>query len=125
MESALTLLLQGDANAAVDAFLKLDLSKGRLFSPGSPLSYSEAEFLKLPRAANEKIGQQAVTDIGVVRRLSLEVGSRRDRALAAGDAATANQCRTQLTKLAERLEGPNNLAISQMHAKAIRRIAAE
>jgi hypothetical protein len=48
-------LVESDLNAAVTAFLKIDVTTAPLFTPGSPLAYSEAQFIKLPRSVSEQI----------------------------------------------------------------------
>lgn len=118
-------LAKSDTNAAVEAFLQLDLSKGALFSPGTPLSYSEVEFIKLPQAAMEKVQQQALADLALVKQLVRGVKAKGQQAKSTGNAAHAKECDAQLALLGERLEGPGNLKISQLVGKAIRKMAAE
>ena len=118
-------LIDHDVNAAVKAFLDLDLSQGELFSPGSALSYSESDFVKLPAAAREKLGQQAITEVEPIKRLATEVRSRRNAAKAAGDTMLAGKCTAQLARLGERLEGPDNLKLTQLVGKAVGRMATE
>lgn len=112
-------LIHHDMNAAVDAFLEMDLTQGELFSPGSALSYSESEFVKLPASAREKLGQQAIADVELVKRLAMEVRSRRNGARVAGDTPLAERCNAQLAKLGERLTGPANLKLTQVVGKAV------
>ncbi|MFO1499287.1 MAG: permease prefix domain 1-containing protein [Verrucomicrobiota bacterium] len=112
-------------NAAVDAFLKLDLGAAKLFSPGSPLSYSEPQFMKLPPAAMDKVGQQVMADLAQIKQLIRTAKARGKVAAAAGNPALAAQCDAQILKLAERLEGPDNLKIAQLVGKAARKLAAE
>jgi hypothetical protein len=118
-------LINRDANAAVEAFLELDLAQGQLFAPGSALAYSESEFVNLPAAAREKLGQQALADLEPVKRLATEVRSRRNAARTAGDTALAEKCNAQLARLGERLEGPDNLKLTQLVGKAVSRMASE
>jgi hypothetical protein len=66
-------LINKDVNTAVEAFLDLDLTHGRLFSAGSALAHAESEFVKLPPSAREKIGQQALVDVEHIKRLVMEV----------------------------------------------------
>jgi hypothetical protein len=118
-------LVNTDANAAVEAFLELNLAQGKLFSQGSALSYSESEFVNLPSAAREKLGQQATADVARVKQLATEVRSRRNAARTAGDTALAERCNTQLATLGERLEGPDNLKLTQLVGRAVLRMASE
>jgi hypothetical protein len=118
-------LIRGDANAAVDAFLGLDLAQRKLFASGSALAYSESEFVELPAAAREKLSQQAIIDVEPIKRLATEVRSRRNAARAAGDTALAEKCNAQLARLGERLEGPDNLKLTQLVGKAVSRMATE
>jgi hypothetical protein len=118
-------LIHSDTNAAVEAFLDLDLSKAKLFSPAAAMSYSESEFVKLPAAAREKLGQQAITEAELVKRLATEVRSWRNAARASGDTALAERCSAQLAKLGERLEGSDNLKLTQLVGKAVSRMATD
>jgi hypothetical protein len=114
-----------DTNAAVEAFLILDLSKAELFTRGTPLSYSEAEFIKLPQAAMAKLQEQVMADLALVKQLVRGVKARGRQAETAGDATLAKKCDAQLASVAELLEGPKNLKITQLVGKAIRKMAAE
>lgn len=124
LETTLQLAKESPAKAA-DEFMKIDLADAPLFSPGSPLSYSEAQFIKLPREANEKLAQQAQDDLALIKKIVAEIRTRRDRARAAGNSEMVRQLNTQLEKLASKLEGPGNLAITQLVGKAVRKVAAQ
>jgi len=118
-------LVRNDVNAAVDSFLDLDLSQDPLFPTGTALSFSEAEFANLPPTAREKIGQQALADVDLIKKLATGVKSRRDSAKANADTAGAERCKAQLARLGQRLSGPDNLKLTQLVGKAVTRMAAE
>ncbi|HTG43053.1 MAG TPA: hypothetical protein VK633_00855, partial [Verrucomicrobiae bacterium] len=122
----MTLQLAKDSPAkAADEFMKIDLADAPLFSPGSPLSYSEAQFTKLPREANEKLARQAQDDLALIKKIVAEIRTRRDQARGAGNAELVRQFNSQLEKFASKLEGSNNLAITQLVGKAVRKVAAQ
>nr|ADI87594.1 putative extracellular lipase [uncultured bacterium] len=93
-----------DPTSAVTAFLELDLTSGQLFSPGTPLSYSEPGFVKLPRADREKVGEQAFADLQSLKKLVAEVKAYRKTARANGNTTLADRCTAQLIRLAQALE---------------------
>lgn len=124
LETAFHLANENPAKAA-DEFMRIDLAEASLFSPGSPLSYSETQFMKLPREANEKLARQAQDDLALIKKMVAEIKTRRDQSRAAGNAEMVRQFNSQLEKFASKLEEPGNLAITQLVGKAVRKVAAQ
>lgn len=114
-----------DMNAAVDSFVTLDLTTGALFTFGTPLSYSEDEFVKLPRPVIEKVTEPKMKDIEALRQLIKAVGIRRDQARMNKDSETADHYSKQLAALGTRLTGGENLLITQIVGRLASKIAAQ
>jgi CRP-like cAMP-binding protein len=109
----------------VDAFMALDVSAGKLFTPGSALGYSETEFIKLSRAVMEQTSQRALDDLARIKTLAREVKTRGDAARAQGDNSAADRYTAQLQKLGQRLGGPDQLKITQLVGQAIVKLAKQ
>ncbi len=118
-------LVASDLNAAVDSFMTLNLTSEALFTYGTPLSYSEAEFVKLPRPVIEKVSEPKMKDIEALRQLIKAVGTRRDQARMNKDSETADHYSKQLAALGTRLTGGENLLITQIVGRLASKIAAQ
>jgi hypothetical protein len=117
--------LKGDTNQALEGFLNLDLAQGQLFSKGNPLSYSEAEFAKLDRESIDKMFPRLTSELTALKQMARAVKDRRDQAASSGDAAAARRWNAQLSQFGTRLQGPENLKLTQMVGQGIQRLAGE
>ena len=117
--------INNDTNSAIEQFLEADLTQGKLFSRENPLSYSEADFAKLDRSSRDKVFQKATSELTAAKKLARAVKERRDHARSSGDTALATKCNAQLSEFAERLQGPENLKLTQLVGAAIKKMAAE
>lgn len=124
LETTLQLAKDNPVKAA-DEFMRIDLANAPLFSPGSPLSYSEGQFIKLPHDANEKLAREAQDDLALIKKIVAEIKTRRDQARAAGNAELVRQFNSQLERLASKLEESRNLAITQLVGKGVRKVATQ
>src|SRR5947208_4595982 len=91
--------MSNDRDAAVQKFLAIDLTQGKLFSQNAPLSYSESDFSKLDRAAAEQLFKQATADLGLLKQLAREIKTRRDEARMSGKSELADQYNVKLLQL--------------------------
>ncbi len=114
----------GDQDAAVRAFLELDLSKP-LFSAGTPLRNSETEFMELPAAGRERIGAEILAELKVIKEIAARVRLFGEEASAKGDAATARKCLTQITGLGEQIDKPTSTVIAQKVGQALKRMTTK
>jgi hypothetical protein len=118
-------LVESDLNAAVTAFLKIDVTTAPLFTPGSPLAYSEAQFIKLPRSVSEQIHPQILADLSRIKQLITEVKARRLRARQESNSVLVEGHTRSLKTLGARLEGADQLQVTRLVGRSITRIAAE
>ena len=117
--------ISNNRDAAVEKFLTLDLTQGKLFSQNAPLSCSESDFSKLDRAAAEQLFKQATADLGLLKQLAREIKTRRDEARMSGKSELADQYNVKLLQLASRLQGPENLKLTQLVGAGISKMAAQ
>ena len=123
-EQCLT-LIESDTNAAVAAFMKIDPAKDTLFTAGSPLAYSEAEFIKLPPAVMDSMSPPMHAELEALKRIVREVKSRREQARQTGDLALAEAHTRQLAALATRLQRPDQLQLTRQVGKTIAKLTSE
>lgn len=117
--------VSANPDGAVDTFMKLDVSSEALFSFGAPLSYSEAQFAGLSQPVRDKIAEPMMQDITQVKRLIGAVKDRRDQARAKYDTKTADHYSKQLAALGTRLQGGENLKLTQLVGASASKIAAQ
>lgn len=123
LEKAMFSWTEGDKKSAVEAFLRLDWKKDTLFSSGSVLRYSEAEFAALPQAVREKINQPMLDQVQALKTLCAGVAESGREMRKNGDKAGAENCFNQLAKCGKALEQPGSLALVQMVGKAMTKLA--
>jgi len=63
----------GDFDAAIQEFLPINLKDAKLFSAGSALSMSEAQFVALPQAARERLSAPMMNDLDSIKALCVRV----------------------------------------------------
>ena len=117
--------MERSQDAAVEKFLGLDLTQPKLFSPDTPLSYSEAEFSRLAPAVAAEAIKQASADLQILKQLARELKTRRDEAKTSGNSALAERYQSRLLQLAARLQGPENLKLTQLVGSGISKMAAQ
>ena len=125
LEQSMALWTAGDKDAAIQKFLAIDFLKGRLFSGGAILSYSEPQFAALPAATRESVSPKMLADISALKALCVGVRDLGKEAAAKGDQARAAKCVFQLKQCGEALEQPSSLGIAKMLGKALKKVAAE
>ncbi len=109
--------------AAVQEFFLTDFSNRPLFSRGSVLNYSEAQFIALPQAAREKLSKAMIEDLDVLKKIAVEVQKTRKDALARGDSAKATLCAEQLRACGDAFNRPDSLALLKLVGKAFQKMA--
>ncbi|HLP78412.1 MAG TPA: permease prefix domain 1-containing protein [Candidatus Paceibacterota bacterium] len=124
LDQAIALWQGGKKDAAVAKFLAVDFSKRPLFTFGSVLNYTEAQFMALPQAAREKLSKQMLDDISVIKAISAEVKTTGKTALNAGDKVRSDQCTTKLRQCGEAFDQPDSLALLKLVGKALKKMAA-
>ncbi len=123
-EESMTTWKSGDKETAVRVFLEMDLSKP-IFSPGTPLANSEAQFMALPVAGRERIGAEILADLQVIKEIAVRVAEAGKEAKAKGDAATARKCLEQIDTLGGQIDEPSCTVIAQKVGQALKRMAAK
>ena len=123
--SSCLLEMERDQDAAVEKFLALDLTQVKLFSPDTPLAYSEAEFSALKPAVAAETIKRVSADLHLVKMLARELKTRRDQARTSGDTTLADRYHTKLLQLGSRLQGPENLKLTQLVGAGINKLAAQ
>ena len=117
--------MERNQDAAVEKLLALDLTQPKLFSPDTPLSCSEAEFSRLAPAVAAEAIKQASADLQILKQLARELKTRRDEAKTSGNSALAERYQSRLLQLAARLQGPENLKLTQLVGSGISKMAAQ
>jgi predicted small lipoprotein YifL len=111
LQTVLAVWLQGDNSAAVSRFLETDWRERPLFSPGSTLSLSEAQWVALSYADREAKRGGMEAQAGELKKLSLAVLQAGRDAAANNDSALALKHFAALKQFGEALENPDSLAI--------------
>lgn len=124
VEEVLRLWNAGKKDEALEGFLRVDFARRPLFPKGSPLGYSEKDFMALPRAVNEKMHAQILEEVRTMKGLAVHVKEAAAAARARGDGVRSEACLTQLKKFGAALEHPDSLALLQMVGKAFTKLAA-
>lgn len=124
LDQSMKLWQSGSKEAAVAKFLTVDFSRRPLFSFGSVLNYTEAQFIALPPAAREKLAQQMNDDLRVIKEICAQVRDNGKSALAAGDAAKSGKCMAQLNQCGDAFNQPDSLALLKLVGKALQKMAA-
>ncbi|MBL9126959.1 MAG: hypothetical protein JNL97_04900, partial [Verrucomicrobiales bacterium] len=122
-EGALQSWREGKKDEALQRFMAVDFASRPLFPKGSPLGYSESEFVALPRAVNEKLHPKVLEEVQVMKPLALHVRDAAAAATRSGDRAQATRYLGQLRKCGQALQGPDSLALLQAVGKAFVKIA--
>jgi hypothetical protein len=123
--SSCLLEMERDQDAAVEKFLALDLAQGKLFSPDTPLSWSETEFAALEPAVAAEAIKRISADLQIVKVLARDLKTRRDEARTSGQSELADRYNTKLLQLAARLQGPENLKLTQLVGAGIGKMATQ
>jgi hypothetical protein len=124
LEQSIAAWTSGDKAGAVSQFLQIDWTKGKPFSSGSILHYSEAEFAALPPETRAKLSDQ-MADITALKELARQVSQQGQQAAAKGDKAEGAKYFNALNQCGERLEQPDCLLLLQQVGKAFKKLAAK
>ena len=121
LEAALSLWEHGDKAGAVQRFLEADWNSHRMFSPGSPLSMTEKDLMKLPPEVREERLAIVMNRLKTLKELAKAV---RDKgvAAAAADQEQARRCFAQLDECGAALDQPEALKIVQLYARVMRKM---
>src|SRR5262245_13791144 len=76
LEQSLSAWSSGDQTRAVDQFVQIDWTKGKPFSSGSVLHYTEAEFAALPPDTRTKLAGQMTAEIASLKELARHVSQQ-------------------------------------------------
>ena len=124
LEQSISAWTSGDKAGAVTQFLQIDWTKGKPFSTGSVLHYSEAEFAALPPGTRTKLDEK-MGDITALKELCKQVGQQGRDAAAKGDKAEAAKYFNAINQCGERLDRPDCLVLLQQVGKALKKLAAK
>lgn len=124
LEDAMKLWSAGRQDEAMAKFLAVDFSRRPLFPSGSVLNYTEAQFIALPQAARDKLSQQMLGDIRVLKEVSAHVRTAGKAAHDAGDSARADQCTAKLQQCGDAFDQPDSLALLKLVGKAFKKMSA-
>ena len=91
LQSVLTTWQQGDQASAISRFMAADWSQRPLFTPGSSLSLSEAQFNALPAAEQEAKMKELLPQLSAIRELAKAVVQAGRDAAGKGDSAQARK----------------------------------
>ena len=125
LEQSLSAWTSGDKAGAVSQFLQIDWTKGKPFSSGSVLHYTEAEFAALPPDTRTKLAGQMTADIAALKELARQVSQQGREATAKGDKAEGAKYFNAINQCGERLEQPDCLLLLQQVGKAFKKLAAK
>lgn len=125
LDQAMKLWQAGQQEAALKEFVAVDFTQRPLFPKGSVLAYSEKEFMALPRAVNEKIHPQILSEIRPLKGLALHVKEASVAARNQGDKGKADKYLLQLKRCGEALGHPDSLALLRTFEKAFTRLATD
>src|SRR5262245_1174911 len=120
LEQSISAWTSGDKAGAVSQFLQIDWAKGKPFSSGSILHYSEAEFAALPPETRAKLGDQ-MADITALKELGKQVIQQGQEAAAKGDKSQAGKYLNAVNQCGERLDQPDRLVLLQQVGKALKK----
>lgn len=124
LDDAMKLWSAGKKDDAMATFLTVDFSRRPLFPVGSALNYSEAQFIALPQTAREKLSQQMLEDIHLLKEIGVHVRNAGKAASAAADKARSDQCNTKLQQCGDAFDQPDSLALLKLMGKALKKMAA-
>lgn len=124
-DQALQSWSQGKQEESLKQFLAVDFTQRPLFPKGSVLNYSEAEFMKLPRAVNEKLQTQLLAEVKPLGGLIRHAKSAAEAAKARGDGAQRAEVLKQIKLCGQALEHPDSLALLKAMGRMATRIAME
>jgi hypothetical protein len=125
LEQSISAWTSGDKAGAVSQFLQIDWTKGKPFSSGSILHYTEAEFAALPSDTRTKLAGQMTADIASLKELARQVSQQGREAAAKGDNAEGAKYFNAINQCGERLEQPDCLLLLQQVGKAFKKLAAK
>ena len=124
LEQSMALWTAGKSDESVTKFMSVDWSARPLFSSGAILNYSEAQFMALPQGTRDKINQQLIDDLGVLKALGTHVADMGKAALAQGDKAQAEKYFALLQSCGEALDQPDRTLLAQLVGRALKNRAA-
>src|SRR5262245_7826928 len=124
LEQSIAVWTSGDKAGGVSQFLQIDWTKGKPFSSGSILHYSEAEFAAVPVETRAKLGDQ-MADITALKELGKQVSQQGREATAKGDKAEGAKYFNAINQCGERLDQPDCLVLLQQVGKAFKKLAAK
>ncbi len=124
LENCIALWSSGQPEAAMEKFVALDWNATTLFSAGSPLHYSEAEFVALPAAAREQAMIRILAEAQQLKALARRVADTGRQTLAQGDRTRADQCAGSLQRCGARLDQPKSLQLLRQMGIAVKKMAA-
>src|SRR5262245_20664379 len=122
LEQSISAWTSGDKAGAVAQFLQIDWTKGKPFSSGSILHYSEAEFAALPPETRAKLGDQ-MADITALKELGRQVTQQGREAAAKGDKAERAKYFNAIAQCGQRLDQQDCLALLQQVGTAFNKLA--
>ena len=98
--------------------------------PHSPQAKTEVSpgaerFSRLAPAVAAEAIKQASADLQILKQLARELKTRRDEAKTSGNSALAERYQSRLLQLAARLQGPENLKLTQLVGSGISKMAAQ
>ena len=117
-QPSLTAWQQGDKAAAVSNFLAADWSVRPLFTTGSALNLSEAQFKALSDADRETKSRDMTSQLASLKQLAQAVVQAGRDAAAKGDAVQARKDLTSLKQFGTALEGPESMLLVQLVGKS-------
>lgn len=117
LDDALKLWRAGNQTEAVDRFLKVDFSKRPLFPVGSVLNMTEAEFVALPTAAQEKMRKPMMDDIQTLKLIAAQVKAQ------SKTSEKSAHCLSQLKAAGEAFDRTGGLALLKLVGQAMKKMA--
>ncbi len=124
IEPILTAWQQGDQAGAAARVLETDWKQRPLFSSGTTLSLSEAQFQALPSATREAKSPEMLAQVGELKKLAEAVAQSGRDAAARKDIAQARKHFVALKGFGDALDGPECLGIVRLTGQAVRKKAA-
>lgn len=125
LEHGMTLWTAGKKDEAVEKFMSVDWTAGQLFSTGSILNYSEAQFVALPQAAREKLGKHLADELDTLKAICSRVNALGQEAQAKGDKTQARKYFVQVQRCGEALDKPDRTRLTQLVGQALKRLSAK
>lgn len=124
MDQVMSLWRAGKKDEAVTKFLVVDFSRRPLFSTGSVLNLTEAQFVALPEAARTKLATQMNDDLKTIKELAAQTRNTAKAALASGDKTKSEKCVAQLKACGQAFDQPDSLVLLKLVGKALEKMSA-